>query len=463
MGVLGTALAIGSVLRKGSKTSGVKSDSFDESLERFKGTQYEQMASSNPYENYDYTNSLWDYLGDTFGFRTAQDKHREDMALASREYISQLDSLKREEEYNSESAKVARMRQAGLNPDLQGLENASNASEFTEPETSPSSPEGGEGAALISGVGSLINQVATIGNFFLTLEHSRLVNEGLQLENAFNLVDLVNGTGSTFDMPDLGNGEIQKGEEGIEGTALPASRIQSGRIEVLANSLFGSRNSRSKQNFIKSMRARQGTLSEMNSRLQGEVNAAVQQGSLNVARAQLKGRNSANTAELIESYMCRLLLNQSAYDAKVSEIEAKWINKPETQSRLEQGLDNEAIMAAEIDPHQAAAASNAGFSADIAESNAAIEESKAVTKEAELAQAKADFDKANHEAMVEYYEELKRRHNGKIPRKAMRQFRQHFGYGPVNEPSSGLNMGANATGSARRSSSVARRIITRGK
>lgn len=118
---------------------------------------YSELVKANPYLNYNYTPGFWDSIGNAFGFRTREDKFREEMELAAREYDQQLLSMHREEEYNSPLQQAARQREAGINPDLNGVE-SSMASEFNEPEISPVPPEGGEGLQF---VGNLMSAVTT--------------------------------------------------------------------------------------------------------------------------------------------------------------------------------------------------------------------------------------------------------------------------------------------------------------
>lgn len=82
---------------------------------------------SNPYTNYNYENGLWDKMGDFFGFRTNQDKFREEMLLKANEFNSQLQLAQAQNEYNSPTAQVNRARAAGINPELAGVENISSA------------------------------------------------------------------------------------------------------------------------------------------------------------------------------------------------------------------------------------------------------------------------------------------------------------------------------------------------
>lgn len=75
-----------------------------------------------------------DYLANFFGARSSYDKQIAQLEQSRREALLQLKTNEAEQEYNSESATAQRMRAAGLNPDLQGLGEGSEASEFNEPE-----------------------------------------------------------------------------------------------------------------------------------------------------------------------------------------------------------------------------------------------------------------------------------------------------------------------------------------
>lgn len=86
---------------------------------QLKGTRFEQLAAANPYKRKtEYTNNL---------FSKAGTEAREQLMQNSLLYAQDLLRQFQEEQYNSEEAKVQRLRDAGLNPDLQGLESASDA------------------------------------------------------------------------------------------------------------------------------------------------------------------------------------------------------------------------------------------------------------------------------------------------------------------------------------------------
>ena len=464
MGAYKSALEASKKKSSGASNTFATSSAQSDALSRYAGTQYEQMVSSNPNENRSYTDSFWDKVGDFFGFRTRQDKRREDLELRSADYLAQIDSLAREERYNSESAKVERMRAAGLNPDLTGIDSASTASEFNEPDALPEAPEGGEGAGKLTGFlggliqsgSSIVGALTQIGSFFLSLHGAELEFEGKRYDNAGKLIGLLGDATDTFDMPDLDAGEISEGEEGVEGIALSAAKVVSDRRQQLADALFGKRNSPAKVNFIAGAKAHNGTLSKLTSHLEQEAAAAIAGGDVNVARASLKGRRSRSNAEILEQYTLEACLNDLEYKATISGIEADMISEQSNQDNYEKSLENELQVAAETDAHLQAVAANAGAVADTASASADVVEASA-----RKAEALAKYDAKNLELMEGYYNSLMEKYHGRPPRRMMRQIRQHFGYGPVNEPSTGLNAGGNVSGSAsyRGSRSLVKKIL----
>lgn len=92
---------------------------------------YRDLYNANPALAYQYQTGLWDRIGNIFGFRTSEDRTREQKLQEGNEYIAQLQALAREEAYNSEQSQSERMKAAGVNPALAGV-NPSQASEMTE-------------------------------------------------------------------------------------------------------------------------------------------------------------------------------------------------------------------------------------------------------------------------------------------------------------------------------------------
>nr|QPB07484.1 MAG: DNA pilot protein [Microvirus sp.] len=80
-----------------------------------------QLLDNNPYSGYgSYTGSFFQELSGK------AEKYRQEMYVKYREYIAQVIQWKQQKDYNSEQAKAARMRNAGMNPDLMGIDSASS-------------------------------------------------------------------------------------------------------------------------------------------------------------------------------------------------------------------------------------------------------------------------------------------------------------------------------------------------
>lgn len=81
---------------------------------------YDDLFGSNPYRNLTYNKSWWQSLLEGLGFRTSYDTWREQAEVNSNEFDARIMEMMKQNQYNSPSAESARMRQAGLNPDLLG-------------------------------------------------------------------------------------------------------------------------------------------------------------------------------------------------------------------------------------------------------------------------------------------------------------------------------------------------------
>lgn len=101
-----------------------------EQMLRDKG--YGDLVDANPWKNINYRQSGWQKFVGALGFRTGFDKNVENAQFQSNEYLSNIAALVQQNEYNSEQAKVDRMRGAGLNPDLQGIGDASESAGMPE-------------------------------------------------------------------------------------------------------------------------------------------------------------------------------------------------------------------------------------------------------------------------------------------------------------------------------------------
>lgn len=112
----------------------------------FVGTPYEQMWLNNPYRNTYLDPTFWDNVGLS---NKSKDYNAEQERLYN-EYIAGIYELQMQNEYNSEAASAARMRAAGQNPDLLGLNNASESDNMAAPNAGPSPALTGQSPAVSS-------------------------------------------------------------------------------------------------------------------------------------------------------------------------------------------------------------------------------------------------------------------------------------------------------------------------
>lgn len=183
---------------------------------------YADLVAANPYLDYEYTPGVWDSIGNLFGFRTREDKYREEMQQASREFETQLLSMAREEKYNSPLEQAARQREAGINPDLNGV-GQDSAAEFAEPETRPVPPDGGEALQFVGNIFSAMTSLLGFAQGWTNLRGSIIDND---LKDASFVGELFNiGRGAFLNQlsPDqindfysgqYGDGSSSEGEDG---------------------------------------------------------------------------------------------------------------------------------------------------------------------------------------------------------------------------------------------------------
>ena len=175
-------------------------------LDKVKGTGYESLAALNPYVTYDYNPTIWDSIGDAFGFNTTEDDTRMQYQKAAREYDAQISQLMFENQYNSEQSKSNRMNVAGLNSDLLGTSGASEAGEFAQEQTSPDVKVGTSfndfANVVMNALGATMNIMNTFNGFRKTasdLETAELTRESIKqgmdlhdFDTISKLVDIAN-------------------------------------------------------------------------------------------------------------------------------------------------------------------------------------------------------------------------------------------------------------------------------
>lgn len=111
-------------------TTRLGSDAYNPSTEGWGNKDFASLAANNPVLQYQYTPGWWDKIGNFFGFRTGEDKWRDDTAAKAADYEAQLRQLDAQQQYNSAEEQAQRMRDAGINPNLSGGVTPGEAGEF---------------------------------------------------------------------------------------------------------------------------------------------------------------------------------------------------------------------------------------------------------------------------------------------------------------------------------------------
>lgn len=156
------------------------------------GGRYQDLIDANPYSGAEYTESPWQGLLSMFGIRTGADAWKENMAVQANEYNAAILQKQYDEEYNDPRNQVARLRAAGVNPDLDGGASVSPGEAASLPQD-PSTPMQSEGAEdrfrefanfAVSAFSSALGMIETIQG----IQGRKLQNTlmSIQGENDFN-------------------------------------------------------------------------------------------------------------------------------------------------------------------------------------------------------------------------------------------------------------------------------------
>ena len=171
------------------------------------GAQYDQMFANNPYANLEYRESGWQKFLKSLGFRTGADTFREQQLINFNEWNADVFALMQQNEFNSPEQQAARMRAAGLNPDLQGLGDVAQGADMRNDANGmpvQDSTDFGEFGSMVAGVAqfafqsltsvfSMMKDMKALKNLDLTNQGLALQNEGQSVANGQSLTDLVTG------------------------------------------------------------------------------------------------------------------------------------------------------------------------------------------------------------------------------------------------------------------------------
>lgn len=161
------------------------------------GAKYQQLIDANPYRNVDYTMSPWQKLLSKLGFRTGADAWKENMTVQANEYDASILQKAYNENYESPTSQVQRMRAAGLNPDIDGGSSISSGEASPMPED-PSTPmmSQGEESVVMSVANGVMSSLSTALGLVQSgqgIFRNRLQNSILGIEEEQNFNNLAGG------------------------------------------------------------------------------------------------------------------------------------------------------------------------------------------------------------------------------------------------------------------------------
>lgn len=208
---------------------------------------FAEQVAGNPYTNIQYRQSPLQRALSKMGFRTKYDSALEQSSLQSREYLAGLLQQQYQNEYNDPAAQVARMRKAGMNPDLLGTEGVAESAtppadnSVMSPETFASDEESvGKIFDITSGIASFVGNVFSQGiQMAQGLASLKATNAGTWNQYVDTALKVLS-SGDTVDLQPNALSDTVEGENPLKGSKKEAP---SG-TEMLINSLPGTRKQR---------------------------------------------------------------------------------------------------------------------------------------------------------------------------------------------------------------------------
>lgn len=167
---------------------------FQDTLSKFQDDpNYINILNANPFLNFTRHQTGWQKFLSNLGFNTKFDAYSQQMEQAAKEYNANAVNAFAENDYNSYEKDAQRMRAAGLNPDLLGVQGQGQASFDESPNpVSPTPPDPSEQVStFVSGLGGvlqsafgMVQNIGSISNMFAEVESRKLGNSQLFSELA---------------------------------------------------------------------------------------------------------------------------------------------------------------------------------------------------------------------------------------------------------------------------------------
>lgn len=202
------------------------------------GNQSSPGDIQNPYKNLPYMQgNIWD----TLGFSNTARTYNAQLDQAAQEWDSEYARYLEEREYNSEAAKAQRLKEAGVNPDLQGLGSGSEQSTggVSQGVQKPVAQGSGGAAEFVNALTSIVSTFMQLGTASQAMRQSRIQSDIMEAEltdkvsdTAYKMFDNVGATLDDFS-PD---NDPALNIENLLGADMPKTKV--GKINALKKKGF---------------------------------------------------------------------------------------------------------------------------------------------------------------------------------------------------------------------------------
>lgn len=166
------------------------------------GDKYDDLIKANPYRNIEYTKTPWQNFLTSLGIRTQADAWKENMQVQANEYDAGIAQMKFQNEYNSPLQEASRLRESGLNPDLQGIGDVAESVGMGEDPSTPMQTTADDPISFISSAANMIMGCVTSGvslaKNFGELRSLRIANEAGEVGNVERATGLGKWIAETF-------------------------------------------------------------------------------------------------------------------------------------------------------------------------------------------------------------------------------------------------------------------------
>lgn len=296
------------------------------------GNQSSPGDIQNPYKNLPYMQgNIWD----TLGFSNTARTYNAQLDQAAQEWDSEYARYLDEREYNSEAAKAQRLKEAGVNPDLQGLGSGSEQSTggVSQGVQKPVAQGSGGAAEFVSALTSVVSTFMQFGTAAQAMRQSRLQSDIMEAEltdkvsdTAYKMFDNVGATLDDF-YPDA---DKSLNIENLLGADMPKTRA--GKISALRKKGFSPDLSRAiadgayvPETFGKLVLRTQSSFGQLSPRMQRRLSRAYQE-ILGNRRNYIRSYGSWNKD--LDDYIANMVLSgkfgkgyrtQYGFDSKTSD------------------------------------------------------------------------------------------------------------------------------------------------